>query len=387
MDEAVVGFLLGSVLIIWGAEAYLAHEKLIKTAVAETLIVAVYLTMLVAYVGFKMPVFAASNPKWSTFWLVVFSGHISLLFDSFAVVLLLATGITFIPLQGVKNNFNQFAVKAIAAFNALTVGGGFYLGELWGLPWFITNGQANIWAGFPILIAATPVSIILGFFAAQMFPVRMEKVAFDAKQIRATLEFVVGLLVIIISHSPILSIGVLLFYTGLCRRTDDLIGATLHELKDGAMTALGLIGVAWVLLQAGYAGYIQPYLEGKGMFFGAAISSPFAGAMAPAVYTLEKFYYGLAYLMLGAPLFVFSSLVAIMVFKDEIHYDDLPEWFRWIPGARSKGYAQEAVLYTFLVIPQALLLALALYIALELGIIVQAAEMLGVTMEHASGAH
>lgn len=387
MEEAIVGLLLGISLIYWGLTSLMNGVHLTDSAVAETLLVAIYLTMLVSYVGFKMPVFVPASPKWSTFWLVVFSGHISLLFDSFAVVMLLATGITFLPLEGTKHNFNQFAVKVIAAFNALTVGGGFYLGELWGLPWFITNGQANIWAGFPILLAATPVSIVLGVFAARVFPVKMEKTVFDGKQALATVEFVLGLVLIILTHSPILSIGVLLVYTALRRKTDVLVGKTLHELKDGALTALGLIAVAWVLLQAGIAEMIQPLLQGWGLLVGAAISSPFAGAMAPAATDLHGFYVGLALLMCGAPVLVSSSLVAIMVFKGTIPYEDMPSWLRWIPGANSRGYAQEAVLYTALVLPMLLLLGGTLYILLETGIIVHAAEMLGVTMQSVSQTH
>lgn len=380
MEEAVVGLLLGGGMVAWGIKAYINHEHLIYSAVAETLMVAIYLTMLVSYVGFKMPVFAPSSPRWSTFWLVIFAGHISLLFDSFAVVMLLATGIVFLPLEGTKHNFNQFAVKVIASFNALTVGGGFYLGELWGLPWFITNGQANIWAGFPILLAATPVSIITAAFAALVFPVQMKKTKFDKVQLLATVEFVLGLILIIVTHSPILCIGVVLVYTALRRKTDFLIEKTLHELKDGAMVALGLIGFAWVLLQIGVTSYIQPWLQGWGMFIGAMLSSPFAGAMAPEVHTLEEFYWGLAYLMLGAPMFVFSSLVAIMVFKDTVHFEDLPVYLRWIPGAKSKGYTQEAILYSAMVVPMMALLAISVYIGMKSGLIVHSAEMLGVTM-------
>lgn len=390
MEGIIIGLLLGFSLVYWGWTNYLSHTAIVETAVAETLLVAAYLTMLVSYVGYKLPVFFPNSPRLSTFCLIVFSGHVSLLFDSFAVVMLLAGGILFIDM-GPGSKFNQFVVKVVASFNALTVGGGFYLGELWGLPWFITNDQANLVAGFPILIAATPVCIITAWIASLVVPVKMEQTKMDSVQVRAGIEFVLGLVIIIYTHSAILSIGVLLVYTALRGETPKLLEKTLHELKDGAAVALSLILLALVLTLAGIATIIQPYLSGSGMFWGAVVSSPFAGAIAPAVETLEEFYWGLSYLMLGAPMFVSSSLVAIMVFKDTVRYEEMPDWakktFGWVPGMKSRGHAQEAVLYTLIVIPMAVLLAVALWIVNESGSIVHVAEMLGVTMEHGISVH
>ncbi len=390
MEGIVLGALCGLGMVIWGAEAYLAHEPILKSAVAQTLGVAIYLTMLVSYCGLKIPVFFPQSARWSTFCLIVFAGHISLLFDSFAVVLLLATGVIFIDL-GDGSRFNQFVVKAVAAFNALTVGGGFYLGELWGLPWFITNGQSNLVAGLPFLLAATPVCLITAYMAAKWVPVKMEATDFDSSQKLAMSEFVIGLMIIIFSHEAVFAIGVLLVYTSIRGRTIELVDKTLHELKDGAAVALGLIFLALILTLQGSAVYIQPYLEGPMMFLGAMVSSPFAGAMAPAVDSLDGFYWGLIFLALGAPMFVFSSLVAIMVFKGRLDYNDLPSWaqstFGWIPGFKSRGHTQEAVLYTLLMIPLVLMLACSSWIMMESGAIVHFAEMLGVTMDIVSYSH
>ncbi len=383
MEGIIIGVLLGLGMTYWGITSLLDEVKIVDSPVTETLLVAIYLTMLVGFVGFKLPVFFANRPRLSTFCLVVFAGHISLLFDSFAVVLLLAGGITFIP-YGEFSRFNQFVVKVVAAFNALTVGGGFYLGELWGLPWFISNGQANLIAGFPVLIAATPVCLATAWLAAFFTPVKMEATKFDKDQTRAGIEFVIGLLIIIMTHSPILSIGLLFLYTGVIGKTPRLVKMTLHELEGGAAVALSLIFFALILTQTGTAQLIQPYLSGLGMFFGAMISSPFAGAIAPPVETLYEFYAGLFFLMNGAPVFVFSSLVAIMVFKETLQYEDLPPRAKvilgWVPGMKSRGYTQEALVYTIVVTPMILLLGTASYIAMQSGIIVTAAMMLGVTI-------
>lgn len=381
MDGIILGYLLGASLILYGGMAFWKGEHLISSPVGETLWVAIYLTAVVAYCGFKMPVFMAHSPLWSTFWLIVFCGHISLLFDSFAVVLLLATGIVFTPLPNQKNQYNQFVVRVTAAFCALTVGGAFYLGELWGLPYYITNGLDNWKAGFPLLIVLTPYCLLIALLVALTHPVKMEPVEFDTAQKLAGIEFTIALLLIILTHSVFLCLGVLLFYTALRKNTAHLVTKTAHEITDGAQNALGLILLAVVIQAIGWSGVIQQFLVGAGLFVGAAISSPFAGAMAPAAVDLQSFYEGLILIMLGAPLFVFSSLVAIVVFKESIDYEDLPAYMKPVAaliGGKRRGHIQEGIAYTFLVTPLLLGLAASLYFASANGIFTKAAAVLGV---------
>lgn len=382
-DGVILGILLGGVLIFWAGSSMLNDVKLLTSAVSETLWVAVYLTMVVAYCGLKMPVFMSHSPRWSTFWLVMFSGHISLFFDSFAVVLLLAVGVTFAALNAATDRYNAFVVKATSAFAALTVGGGFYLGELWGLPWYITNGLNNPIAGLPFLVVLTPYCALLALWCALYHPVRMEKVEFDTKQKLALAEFTVALLAIILTHSPFLCIGLLLVYTGLRGTTVQLVERTAHELTDGAQNALGLILLAVIVQAAGLDVYIQPLLTGAGMFVGAFISSPFAGAMAPPATSLHEFYVGLSYLSLGAPLFVFSSLVAIVVFTDNLHYRDLPAAIKPIAavfGAKKRGHIQEGFVYTILMVPMVVGLGLLLYLANTAGVFTGVAGLLGIEL-------
>ena len=157
----------------------------------------------------------------------------------------------------------------------------------------------------------------------------------------------------------------------------------MHEMTDGAQNALGLILLAFAVQESGLAVYVQPYLQGWGMFLGAALSSPFAGAMAPAVDNLHDFYVGMSMLMLGAPLFVFSSLVAIVVFTDKLDYDDLPRYMKGPAisvGGHKRGHFEEAVAYTFLVIPMVASLGAVLSVANYLGVFVTVAEFIGVRM-------
>jgi hypothetical protein len=120
------------------------------------------------------------------------------------------------------------------------------------------------------------------------------------------------------------------------------------------------------------------------MFIGAAISSPFAGALAPPVDNLHDFYVGLSMLMLGAPLFVFSSLVAIVVFTGRLEYEDLPPYMQRVItlwGLRkSSPYVEEAVAYTLLVLPMVAGLGVLLAIGNYSGLFVWLAGLMNVTM-------
>lgn len=89
----------------------------------------------------------------------------------------------------------------------------------------------------------------------------MEKVTFTKQQTKGIIEFTVGLLLIVITHSAFLCIEIL------------LIEVFVHELKDGALNAIGLILIACVIINAGLVQYIQPHLDGVGLFIAAAISS------------------------------------------------------------------------------------------------------------------
>ncbi len=390
-ESIILGFLLGAVLIWWAfpwKDGHISHGPLHLSATVETLLVALYLTMVVAYCGFKMPTFFTRSNFWSTFALVVFAGHISLFFDSFAVILLLSTGIVFFPTQK-ANNFNAFAVKAIAAFAALTVGGGFYLGELWGLPYYITAGLDTPNAGWPLLVVLTPYSIFLGLIAGAFFPVQIQKAPFDRQQALAGLEFVVALLAIIITHNPFFCIGLLFIYSAVSplwygmrghKDTLDLVHRTAHELTDGGLNALGLIMLAVLIQQIpGMGEMITAKLHGLGLFVGAAISSPFAGAMAAMPASLDEFYLNLSLIMLGAPMFVFSSLVAIVVFTNQIRREELPSWM--LLPAKAIGfrgpYVPEAIAYTLLVIPMNLGLAILVILANQMGWFADLGAMLG----------
>lgn len=363
-EAIVLGLILGLLLIILDGGAMVRHEHVIEGAILETVWTVIYLTLVVAFVGFKLPTFfATSRPRMAVFMLVFLAGHVSLFFDSFAVVLLL------VPIRFsswdqntcYSHNFNVFAVKVIAAFNALTVGGGFYLGELWGLPYYISSGMDNVLAGFPLLLVATPFCALTSLLAAKVFPVKMEEVKFDKEQTKATFKIVFFLAILIITHRPLLCLGVLLVFSAVTGRVLRLVKNTLHELEEGALNANGLIIAALIIkMIPGAAIWFEGVLQGGWILVAAAVSSPFAGAMTAPAPDPVAFYSNLSWIMLGAPLFVSSSLVAIVVFRNTIARQDLPGWLQPLTS-RNGGVMHEALAYTALCLPMVALLGLGLW--------------------------
>lgn len=386
-EALILGFLTGPLLIAWGWRYVSVGDYILHVSIEATLAVALFLTVLVAFCGFKMPVFFTRSPFWGTVSLIVFCGHISLLFDSFAVVLLLNEGVLFSVVVGsaFSQRFKVFVIKVAAAVCALTVGGAFWIGELWGLPYYITNQMTGVLDGLPLLVVLTPFNIAVALLFAWLFPVKVEPVEFDTQQKIAAFEFVTGLVLLIITHEPLFCLGVLLTYVALTGKMVYLYRELVHEFTSGTHNAIFLVVFMVLLFDAGYAQMVQSYLEGWILGIAAVISSPAAGGLAPPAKDLYGFYVGLSWLMLGAPMFVFSSLVAMIVFRDSLDYDELPKLLQFF-ASKEKGVMQEALAYTVVAIPLIVFLAILLYFANTTGLFVAVAEWLGVEFNYVAGA-
>ncbi|MDP4011227.1 MAG: hypothetical protein Q8P72_03295 [Candidatus Roizmanbacteria bacterium] len=362
-EAIVLGVLLGGLLTGYAGWAILTGQHLLHSPVEETLWTALFLTFLVGYVQFSYPTMFTSRPRLAIFALCFLAGHISLFFDSFAVILLFST-LTFNSLARSKSGaFNAFSVKSIAAFNALTVGGGFYLGELWGLPYYISSHMDFPIAGLPLLIVLTPYCALTSFYAAKQFPVKVDKVPFDRQQMIKAVEFAAFLILLIWTHSPFLCIGLLLMYSAIRGKTQILLHNGLLEIREGAASALSLIVAALIIQQIpGTQEWIAVHVHGPWIMLLAAVSSPFAGAMVPGVSDPSQFYLNLTWIMLGAPLLVSSSLVAIVVFKEQLAFSDLPRWMQQLPWMTRRGAIQEAEAYTMLMVPLTAGLAIFMFI-------------------------
>ncbi len=348
-EAVVLGVFLSGVMAFYSLTQ---HPHL--SSVAETLLTAIFLTALVAFIDFRLPTLFTSNPFMAAFTLMVVSGFISLLFDSFAVVLLVdtivLTGVAFKTLY--PYGFNKFAVRVTCAFNALTVGAGFYLGELYGLPYFISSGMDNPLAGLPILAAVGPYCFLMSYIIAKRYPVEVQPVRYTRMELLGGAELVTFLTLLIITHNVLLSMSVLMIWATVTGRILKLVERTLHELAEGGINAIGLVLIA--LFAEGIpliAGFVDSYARGFGVTLFSAISSPLAGAMIPPAQNLSEFYWNLSLLMVGAPFAVFSSLVGIMVFNERLSFDDLPEAWKRFPGVERAGHMQEALAYTLFVTP------------------------------------
>jgi hypothetical protein len=73
--------------------------------------------------------------------------------------------------------------------------------------------------------------------------------------------------------------------------------------------------------------------------------------MVPGAENISEFFWNIMYLGGGAPLFVSSSLVAIMVFNNTLDHEDLPRSMQWLPGANKRGYIEEWAVYTLVILP------------------------------------
>ena len=189
----------------------------------------------------------------------------------------------------------------------------------------------------------------------------MEPVKFDKEQWKATLAIIFFLAILIFSHMPLACIGTLLIFALVTGRVRRLIAKTLHELQEGAINAIGLIIAALIIKSIPGAGeWFATHLKGVWVLVAAAISSPFTGAMVAPASDINEFYKVLTLIMLGAPLFVSSSLVAIVVFRDTIDYEHLPPLLKLF-ASKKQGVMQEALAYTVICVPLAIALGIPMY--------------------------
>lgn len=364
MESIILSFLLGAVLILWEGVLLAAGEHAIHDPISETLAVAIYLVILVGQSDFKIPVFGKG--RWTVFSLCFIAGLVSMFFDSFAVVLFVAA----MKFSDDKREgdygtlqFRTFFIKVIASLNALTVGGAFYIGELWGLPHYISSGMDVWYAGLPLLVVLVPFSIATSLLATFVAPALVQRPTFGQEQVVATLEIVFFLGLIIVTHAPILCLGVFLVYAGLRARTPHVLKKFAHELESGAAIALSLVFVALIISsKLGWGEQIGAFVGGWKTMLLAAVSSPFAGAVIPGSATPHEFFVNISWLMMGAPLFVSSSLVAIMVFREHVAYTDLPEWVQSRVQLSGESRLQEAFVYSVVVLPLQVVLGIMLWI-------------------------
>lgn len=415
-ESIILGMGLGFLFVM--IDGYIPWFKtgegpMIHEPIAETNTLALLLLAVVPFCGFRLPTFFATPitqilgrnvPDWiSGFFLrlavgtlLFLCGFISLGFDSFAVVMLLQL-VEFKPYEGrtfFSHRFSVFVIRAIGTISALTVGCGFYPGELWALPHYLSSGMNNIHAGLPMLAVMIPFAIIASTIGAVFFPVRIQPVAFDKKQIIAGLKFAFFLGVYLATHRVLFSAGVFLLFASATGQITRMIEGLLHELKEGGFSAIGLV-LSALCIKVGIPGSMHWFASNvTGWKIGllSAISSPFAGAMVAPSTSYEQLYATISWLGIGAGVAVSSSLVGIMVFRDKIDVEDMPRVLRGIPGVSNGKYAQEAVVYSLVVAFFLAILCPMLWVANSSGFLARTGEAImgpwpGITVTEINESH
>lgn len=270
----------------------------------DTLLVTIY---LMAIVGTKT-VFLPIMRSWK---MTTFGGKLSMVTDSFVIIL------AYKKLIAKDNQITRIELNFLnlAMISALSVGAAFFIGELYGLPYYIHHGLDKVLqSGLPMLLSLWPLLLALAAATkviADFKPQGTKK--FDPRN-TVELVFFVGLL--ILTHDVLLSMGLFLLYESNFWGADGpryVIRNLNEELQHGGFMALGLIVLALGVRMTPIGNWIAE-AEGLQITFAAMVSSPLTGALLVS-HSLPEFYEKLGYLIGGAFLAPWSSLVGVMVLK------------------------------------------------------------------------
>ena len=272
--------------------------------IVDTLIVTVY---LMAIVGTKS-IFLPYMRSWK---MVTFGGKLSMVTDSFVIILAYKK---LVAKDKVVTN-KELIFLNMAMIAALSVGAAFFIGELYGLPYYIHHGLDKVLqSGLPMLMSLWPLLATLAVVTrlyADFVPQAVKRL-----DPRNTLELVFFVALLIFSHDVLLCMGLFLVYeanfwgeAGPKYVTHNLV----EELRGGGYLALGLIILALAIRPTVLGQMIQES-DGLMITFWAMVSAPLTGALLVA-HDLGEFYEKLGYLIAGAFLAPWSSLVGVMVLR------------------------------------------------------------------------
>ena len=276
----------------------------IEDHIVATLFVMGYLMAIVGTKTIYLPVLR-------TWQMTVFGGNLSMVTDSFVIILAYKKLIA----NGEEILFKALQFLILAMISALSVGAAFYLGEIFALPNYIHHGlDKDLRAGFPMLLSLWPFLGILASatkIMADFLPVAVKK--FDPRN-TVELVFFVGML--IFTDNVLLCLGIFLLYESNFWGADGpkyVVRNLNEELRHGGFMAFGLIILALGVRMTPMGNWIAESTDLQITFF-AMISSPLTGALLKA-HDLSQFYANLGYLIAGAIMAPWSSLVGVMVLK------------------------------------------------------------------------
>ncbi len=270
----------------------------------DTLLVTLY---LMAIVGTK----SIFLPYVRSLWMTATGSTLSSVTDSFVIILAFKKLIA----RDQKITIRELDFLNLAQIGALSFGAVFFIGELYGLPYYIHHGLDQVLqSGLPMLMSLGPLLVSLIVMTrrlADFTPMAAKK--FDP---RNTLELIFFVGILILTHDVLLSAGLFLVYEANFWGAGGpkyVVNNLVEELRHGGFMALGLIILA-LAVRPTPLGNLIANADGIWITASAMLSAPLTGALLVA-HDLPEFYEKLGYLIGGAFLAPWSSLVGVMVLR------------------------------------------------------------------------
>lgn len=292
-------------LTLGGLALFAASLRItIKDHIFDTLLVTVYLMMIVGTKSIFLPYIRS-------LWMTATGSTMSSVTDSFVIVLAFKKMIV----RDHQTTRRELDFLNLAQIGALSFGAIFFIGELYGLAFYIHHGLDKVLqSGLPMGLSLVPLLVALIITTRALADFTPE--AFKKFDLRNTLEliFFVGLL--IFTHDVLLSAGLFLLYEANFWGANGpkyVVNNLVEELRHGGFMALGLI-IAALAIRPTPLGSMIENSDGLMITFWAMLSSPLTGALLVA-HDLGDFYEKLGYLIGGAFLAPWSSLVGVMVLR------------------------------------------------------------------------
>jgi len=291
--------------------------------IEETIVLVVFLGALLGVAPIPFP-----NLKKRKWLYPIIAGLISAFMDSFLVLLMVAA----IPISGNRKSVLKF--KALNMIAALIGGLLVYFGEVYALPHYLKYGMHNIYDGLPLLVPVLLFLGILGYMVQKLeiiVPTKetsleegiekaeksnIPKSSNAKRKFENYIEFVIGIGIILITHNPILALGVLFFYAFVSGQAEDLLHVIKTETEMGVML---LLFTAWLIFEPSQV--LFESFTGFLAIFPSMVNAVFSGALLPAS---GDVWLEIVAISTGALFLPISSLVGVMLFKT------MKEWWAYV---------------------------------------------------------
>lgn len=310
--EHILVFLLGLVLVL-AENTYFSISS-----IGKVIILILYLSSLVGIARIPMPAFKTK------FRQVMFTGLASGVLDSYIVLEQCKNLRTAKPNQDrekitqQKNNQPIEGVRAqflaILTIAALIGGLILWFGEVYAAGLYINDGRAGIASAFFILPPALIFLALLGLYAKYRLPLEVipnKSIVFKKRDL---IEFMFGIIILIIFHNPMLALGLLMIYAVVTRQDDHLLDIVRNHTEINVIFVLfvALIGGSWLV-----ENFINQYGLNEGEIL-PVIPAALQSVLWGPLYKNNdvNFWMRITTLSTGALIFPTSSLVGVMLFKN-----------------------------------------------------------------------